>query len=128
MKKSTYQTVHSSMSFCSKCGDAVTYLHSASSTLQKKPEFFICWKCREVAQVGIGEVMPLHTLYTSTGNPQITEAVQYALEKTYSSRNFGGPHRWNGRFLRFVGKLMSDFADYKVGKARMQLNEEERHS
>lgn len=65
--------------------------------------------------------------YSSTGDSDVTAAVDYALRATVNSRFYGGPHRWHNRLLRYVGKLMSDYAK-EVKRREGQLTSLEEQS
>jgi len=44
------------------------------------------------------------------GDPETTKAVQWLLSKSLPAAKWGGPHRWNNILLRYVGKMMRDYA------------------
>ncbi len=54
--------------------------------------------------------------YKSNGNPETTAAVKFLLKKSYPQRHFGGPHRWAPKMLRYIGRMMRDYAEYYYDK------------
>lgn len=54
-RKSIYASVLSDHSFCPDCGEYVTLIYHIEDQLNN-PQFYICWSCDKVFQVGIGEV------------------------------------------------------------------------
>lgn len=55
-------------------------------------------------------IQKLQLEYKSTGDPEITAAIQWLLYKSQEAARWGGPHRWRKPLLRYVGKMMRDYA------------------
>lgn len=56
-------------------------------------------------------VQRLYLNYKSDGDAATTEAVLFLLEKSSTYRH-AGPHRWRRELLRYVGRMMRDYAKY----------------
>lgn len=63
--------------------------------------------------------------YKSKGDKEVTEAVKFMLEESYPARHYGGPHKWNNQLLRYVGRLMANYAKYvKENECHNQTSKE----
>jgi len=56
MKKSEYVLQEDERTLCA-CGEKMSLLAHDSNEPDENPEFYICWKCRRVNQVGAREII-----------------------------------------------------------------------
>jgi hypothetical protein len=56
-KKSKYSTILARKSYCPRCGATLTLLARRDCLISDRlPWFYICWYCKKIHQVGVGEV------------------------------------------------------------------------